>query len=397
MPSPDPQELWNALRSRAEAGSSLEHSIDQALLDLAGRGMSRSGIAVTRVTAVAAQHGLAWDAATREFVPEHLARPAVSAEQRILLSIAAASFHSEGEWPLVRDVVRFAVRDEGILDALEVAASLAPPVAHTQGERVVLTAEGLAAANGNEDLLSALVGLGRLAADAYLGDNDDATITSAAAREELKLDDVTLAKLHTLLGTEQFFLAGGHSNDEGWAYNVSPNAAKLHGCMDIDAYLRARRASTSTHALQASLARYEPDDEPAAQPVSMSWPGLHALHPLVREAARDLFRDGHYSQAIFEVFKTLELRVRQQSGLDASGRDLMARAFAGDSPPIVLTQREGMSGRDEQEGLRLIFMGAIQGIRNPRGHDTVLDGDPERTLECLALASLLLHQLDDAR
>jgi hypothetical protein len=41
-------------------------------------------------------------------------------------------------------------------------------------------------------------------------------------------------------------------------------------------------------------------------------------------------------------------------------------------------------------------MGAIQGIRNPKGHAPVKQVDPIRAMEYLALASLLMRRLDDA-
>jgi uncharacterized protein (TIGR02391 family) len=125
--------------------------------------------------------------------------------------------------------------------------------------------------------------------------------------------------------------------------------------------------------------------------------GIQALHPNVIAAASDLFTDGHYSQSIFEALKALERRVREQSNLDLSGRELMTRAFAGDPPPIDLAVEQGQSGRDEQEGFRFIFMGVTQGIRNPKGHELVAQDDPQRALEYLALISVLFRRLDDAR
>ena len=124
---------------------------------------------------------------------------------------------------------------------------------------------------------------------------------------------------------------------------------------------------------------------------------LEKLHSDVTAAASDLFVDGHYSQAVFESLKALEQRGRDQSGLDASGRDLMTKAFSGNPPPIDVSIEEGQSGRDEQEGLRFVFMGAVQGIRNPKGHALVKQDDPQRALEYLGLVSVLFRRLDDAR
>ena len=134
---------------------------------------------------------------------------------------------------------------------------------------------------------------------------------------------------------------------------------------------------------------------PAARVADVRRLGIEGLHPAVIAAASDLFTDGHYSQAIFEAFKALEIRVRTQSGLDLSGRDLMNRAFAA-SGPINIAAEQGQSGTDEQEGFRFIFMGVIQGIRNAKGHELVKQSDAQRTLEYLAIASVLFRRLDDA-
>jgi uncharacterized protein (TIGR02391 family) len=124
--------------------------------------------------------------------------------------------------------------------------------------------------------------------------------------------------------------------------------------------------------------------------------GIENLHPQVLSAANDLYVDGHYSPAIFEALKALEQRIRRQSHLDISGRPLMERAFTGDPPPIDLSVESGQSGRDEQEGLRFVFMGVIQGIRNPKGHELVTQDDPQRALEYLGMLSVLFRRLDDA-
>jgi uncharacterized protein (TIGR02391 family) len=124
---------------------------------------------------------------------------------------------------------------------------------------------------------------------------------------------------------------------------------------------------------------------------------IDGFHSEVVEAAGDLFADGHYAPAILEAFKRVELRVRAQSGLEGTGQDLMARAFHGDPAPIDVRVEAGQSGQDEQEGFRFLFMGAARGIRNPKAHEAVSQLDPQRALEYLALASLLLRRIDDAQ
>lgn len=122
---------------------------------------------------------------------------------------------------------------------------------------------------------------------------------------------------------------------------------------------------------------------------------LDHLHPLIQEVSVRLYRDGHYSSAIFEGFKAIEGRVRELSRLDEPARQMMATAFNEKDPILPLNRLSTQSERDEQEGFRFIFMGASQGIRNPKAHDIIAQEDPERTLDYLALASLLMRRLDD--
>jgi len=121
---------------------------------------------------------------------------------------------------------------------------------------------------------------------------------------------------------------------------------------------------------------------------------LEGLHPDVLAAAARLFEDGHYAQSIFEAFKAVEVRVRTLSKLELVGQDLMAKAFNEGAPLISVAVEPGLSGKNEQQGFKFLFMGAMTGIRNPKGHGFVEQPDPERALEYLGFASLLLRRLD---
>jgi uncharacterized protein (TIGR02391 family) len=126
--------------------------------------------------------------------------------------------------------------------------------------------------------------------------------------------------------------------------------------------------------------------------------GLRALHPTVREASETLFENGHTAQAIFEAFKRVELEARARAPAslrDRPARDLMAAVLDERDPALRLNPGRTQSDRDEQEGFKLIYMGAMQGIRNPKAHDAVPDLPPELAYEFLAMASLLLRRLDE--
>jgi uncharacterized protein (TIGR02391 family) len=117
------------------------------------------------------------------------------------------------------------------------------------------------------------------------------------------------------------------------------------------------------------------------------------FHPEVVKASRDLFNSGHYADAIFAAFKAVNNFTKKKAGLSFDGKDLMAKAFNENNPVIKLNNLSSQSERDEQEGFRFLFMGAMVGIRNPKAHDFIEMKDPCKTLEYLGFASLLLNKI----
>jgi uncharacterized protein (TIGR02391 family) len=101
--------------------------------------------------------------------------------------------------------------------------------------------------------------------------------------------------------------------------------------------------------------------------------------------------------AIFEAFKAINNRVKAMTGLDEDDSKLMAHAFADDNPRIILAELSTETGKNVQAGFRLLFMGAVQGIRNPDAHEQFRPLDDEEALEQLAFASMLMRRLDEAR
>jgi len=111
---------------------------------------------------------------------------------------------------------------------------------------------------------------------------------------------------------------------------------------------------------------------------------------------RQLFDNGHYTQATFEAFKFIDKQVAKLSTSSESGKKLMMTAFSEISPSIRLNACSSTSERDEQEGYKFLFAGSIIAIRNPRGHEYDIHDSPGECLDYLALASLLLRRLQQA-
>jgi uncharacterized protein (TIGR02391 family) len=120
------------------------------------------------------------------------------------------------------------------------------------------------------------------------------------------------------------------------------------------------------------------------------------LHPEIERAAGELYRGGHYANAIEDAVKALNDLVRLRSGLSKDGMQLMESAFSPSAPILKFNDLIDASDRDEQKGFMMMFTGAVAGLRNPRAHKLIKD-DPERALEFIAYVSLLAKLLDGAK
>ncbi|MDF1620976.1 TIGR02391 family protein [Pseudothioclava nitratireducens] len=117
------------------------------------------------------------------------------------------------------------------------------------------------------------------------------------------------------------------------------------------------------------------------------------IHPEIARVAQKLFDNGHYSQATFETFKYIDNKVKRLSKLKENGFKLMMTAFNEANPKIKLTALSNESEIDEQSGYRFIFAGAMSAIRNPRGHENLVD-PIDLCLDHLSVASVLLRRLE---
>jgi uncharacterized protein (TIGR02391 family) len=120
------------------------------------------------------------------------------------------------------------------------------------------------------------------------------------------------------------------------------------------------------------------------------------LHPEIARAASDLYRDGHYANAIEDAVKALNDLVRMRSGEALDGSGLMQKAFSPKNPILRFNELKDQTDQDEQQGFMMMFTGAVAGLRNPRAHKLIKD-DPERALEFIAFVSLLAKLLEGAK
>ena len=118
------------------------------------------------------------------------------------------------------------------------------------------------------------------------------------------------------------------------------------------------------------------------------------LHPEIERAVGNLYRDGHYANAVEDATKALNALVRMRSGVeDKDGSALMEAVFSPKNPVLKFNQLADTSDIDEQKGFMMMLSGAVAGLRNPRAHKIIKD-DPEMALEFIAYVSLLAKLVD---
>jgi len=137
------------------------------------------------------------------------------------------------------------------------------------------------------------------------------------------------------------------------------------------------------------------------------------FHPKITEVSKSLFETNHYAQAISEACKALNNMVKAKmrtsssgerlnakaltdTGKSLDGSKLMSKVFGGNDPIIRLNALETDSDKDEQAGFTKLYMGAMEGIRNPKGHENTIQSDSYKALEYLSFISLLMKRLEES-
>lgn len=121
------------------------------------------------------------------------------------------------------------------------------------------------------------------------------------------------------------------------------------------------------------------------------------LHPRIASVCADLYRDGHYRNAVLDGCLALVNFVKEKSRRhDLDGAKLMREVFSKNNPLLAFNDLSNQTDLDEQEGMMHLFEGVVLALRNPRAH-TLLDDSPELALEYIALLSLLAKRLEQTK
>lgn len=117
----------------------------------------------------------------------------------------------------------------------------------------------------------------------------------------------------------------------------------------------------------------------------------HLLHPVIAQKVWGPFIRGEYDTAVFQAFKEVEVRVRENGGFLQTdlGEKLMRKAFEENSGPLTDLNLPV----SERLALQHLFAGAIGLYKNPHSHRNV-SLTPTEAVEMIMLASHLLNIAD---
>jgi len=116
----------------------------------------------------------------------------------------------------------------------------------------------------------------------------------------------------------------------------------------------------------------------------------------LRSTTRDLFYQGHYALAVEEAYKYINDLVKERTGSQRDGADLMKWAFSPKNPILKINDMKSKSRVSQQQGYMEILAGCMTGIRNPRAHQHKYHDDPNSALEMILLANHLVRLINSA-
>lgn len=101
----------------------------------------------------------------------------------------------------------------------------------------------------------------------------------------------------------------------------------------------------------------------------------------------------NYTNAILDAIQFIGDLIREKSGLESDGNQLIGNALGGENPKIKLNNLITESDKNTQKGIESILRGIYSAYRNPRSHSKVQDTEIE-AFEIIIFLNHLLKILD---
>lgn len=132
------------------------------------------------------------------------------------------------------------------------------------------------------------------------------------------------------------------------------------------------------------------------------WINWRLVHPRIIQSSRDLYINGHYSNAAEDAFIEINDRAKEIFK-DATGNskdvpdgvDLMNKLFSERNPIVKLSDVDNNMTDNEQRGYHFLLSGAMSALRNPKAHSNSVVITAEESARRIMFASMLMYKLDE--
>jgi hypothetical protein len=295
-------------------------------------------------------------------------------DHRELLELVVEELLRTGTWQPLTDLTRKLAREGRPASLRSIFWEMPKPLGfiNHNPERVILTPFGLRTTYAGHKLLAGFTGVLTIAAERYVSEDDEPTITRAdAARGTVESDPYVTALSDIALAAP--FLGSGHGGpDEEWTREITDDVVRYLHARSTETYLRTRAAELagspqlgwqptgtlqpSQPAIQAipyqpgpshqpSLAVIVPSNEPEHRDVFIS----HASEDkdaIARPLAEELRRRGH--SVWFDEYELVigdSLRRKIDAGLAGSTTGVVILSHAFFSKPWPQLELDGFTAR----------------------------------------------------
>ena len=119
------------------------------------------------------------------------------------------------------------------------------------------------------------------------------------------------------------------------------------------------------------------------------------LEPRLWEAVRESFEARRFSGAVLDAVHFLSDTIRERTGLESDGVQLIGAAFGGGSPKLKVNRFQTESEQNVQKGIESLLRGVYQAIRNPRSHSVMNDVERD-AVAIIIFLDYLLRIVDEA-
>lgn len=134
------------------------------------------------------------------------------------------------------------------------------------------------------------------------------------------------------------------------------------------------------------------------QPENHAW---KLIHPKITQVSKQLYLDGHYSNAVCDAFIEINDRIKRIYSIMRpnekvpDGDALMKLVFSVNSPIIEFCDQSNTTGINIQKGYMEMLSGGMSALRNPKAHANITISADE-SMRQLVFASMLMYKIDEA-